>query len=72
LTRPGDHTAQHRAQQASQPRPQPITAAQWGIIEGFDIQPQKNAKTMEAERINALSSLLNDLTSREAELRRYL
>ncbi|PQO98195.1 peptide chain release factor 2 [Massilia phosphatilytica] len=27
---------------------------------------------MEAERINALSSLLNDLTSREAELRRYL
>jgi len=28
--------------------------------------------TMEAERINALSALLNDLTSREAELRRYL
>ncbi|WLI91016.1 peptide chain release factor 2 [Massilia sp. R2A-15] len=27
---------------------------------------------MEAERINALSALLNDLTSREAELRRYL
>jgi hypothetical protein len=46
--------------------------AHWGIIEGFDIQPEKNAKTMEAERINALSALLNDLTSREAELRRYL
>jgi peptide chain release factor 2 len=29
-------------------------------------------KTMEAERINALSALLADLTSREAELRRYL
>jgi len=27
---------------------------------------------MEAERINAISSLLNDLTGREAELRRYL
>jgi len=27
---------------------------------------------MEAERINALAALLNDLTGREAELRRYL
>jgi len=27
---------------------------------------------MEAERINALSNLLSDLTNREAELRRYL
>jgi peptide chain release factor 2 len=27
---------------------------------------------MEAERLNALSALLADLTSREAELRRYL
>jgi len=27
---------------------------------------------MEAERTNALTSLLADLTSREAELRRYL
>jgi len=27
---------------------------------------------MEAERINSLSALLADLTSREAELRRYL
>ena len=27
---------------------------------------------MEAERINALSNLLSDLTTREAELRRYL
>jgi hypothetical protein len=50
----------------------PGMTAHWGIIEGFDIQPEKNAKTMEAERINALSALLNDLTSREAELRRYL
>jgi hypothetical protein len=28
--------------------------------------------TMEAERLNALSALLADLTIREAELRRYL
>jgi hypothetical protein len=43
-----------------------------GIIFG-SIQPTKNTPTtMEAERINALSALLNDLTSREAELRRYL
>jgi hypothetical protein len=43
-----------------------------GIISG-SIQPTKNTpKTMEAERINALSALLNDLSSREAELRRYL
>jgi hypothetical protein len=35
--------------------------------------PQAKTDTiMEAERINALSALLNDLTSREAELRRYL
>jgi len=27
---------------------------------------------MEAERINALTALLADLTTREAELRRYL
>jgi len=27
---------------------------------------------MEAERINAISALLTDLTGREAELRRYL
>ncbi len=31
-----------------------------------------DAKIMEAERINAISALLNDLTGREAELRRYL
>ena len=49
-----------------------IPNTRWGIIEG-SIQPiQKTAKTMEAERINAISALLNDLTSREAELRRYL
>jgi hypothetical protein len=69
-----------RAQQESAPSPPvpggsraaPVALARWGIIEG-SIQPtQKNAKTMEAERINALSALLNDLTSRESELRRYL
>jgi hypothetical protein len=39
----------------------------------FDlIHLRDRQKTMEAERINALSALLNDLTSREAELRRYL
>jgi len=43
----------------------------WGIIEG-SIQLTQDTTTMEAERINALSALLNDLTGREAELRRYL
>jgi hypothetical protein len=48
------------------------TALCWGIIDG-SIQPiQEDRNAMEAERINALSALLNDLTSREAELRRYL
>lgn len=28
--------------------------------------------TMEAERLNALFALLNDLTARELDLRRYL
>jgi peptide chain release factor 2 len=37
----------------------------------FEFSIEKK-KTMEAERINALSALLADLTSREAELRRYL
>jgi hypothetical protein len=44
----------------------------WGIIEGSILLIQKTATIMEAERINALSALLNDLTGREAELRRYL
>ena len=35
----------------------------------FTIEDQN---IMEAERINAISALLNDLTVREAELRRYL
>jgi hypothetical protein len=39
---------------------------------GFDFNYKTLPQTMEAERINALSALLNDLTSREAELRRYL
>jgi hypothetical protein len=32
----------------------------------------RDIKIMEAERINALSAQLADLTTREAELRRYL
>ena len=47
-------------------------AATSGIIEGSIQLTQNKPKIMEAERINALSALLNDLTSREAELRRYL
>ena len=38
---------------------------------GFDFTIE-DQNIMEAERINALSALLNDLTDREAELRRYL
>jgi hypothetical protein len=41
------------------------------IISGSDFTI-KDHKIMEAERINALSALLADLTTREAELRRYL
>jgi hypothetical protein len=52
-------------------RPPAKPAGVWGIIEG-SIQLTQNAKIMEAERINAISALLNDLTGREAELRRYL
>jgi hypothetical protein len=48
-----------------------LAVAQSGIIFG-SIQLQDIPPTMEAERINALSALLNDMTSREAELRRYL
>lgn len=39
---------------------------------GFDFSLRKEEDPMEAERINALTALLADLTSREAELRRYL
>lgn len=38
---------------------------------GFDFSLREE-ENMEAERINALTSLLADLTTREAELRRYL
>ena len=38
----------------------------------FDSPNSIDRNAMEAERINALSALLNDLTDREAELRRYL
>jgi hypothetical protein len=48
-----------------------LKAHRSGIIEG-SIQPINPGNAMEAERINALSALLNDLTGREAELRRYL
>jgi hypothetical protein len=37
----------------------------------FDFALRKE-ENMEAERINSLAALLTDLTSREAELRRYL
>ena len=46
-------------------------ASDWGIIEG-SIPLIQDTTAMEAERINAISALLNDLTGREAELRRYL
>ncbi|MBB5368578.1 MULTISPECIES: hypothetical protein [unclassified Janthinobacterium] len=38
---------------------------------GFDFTIE-DQNIMEAERINAISALLSDLTVREAELRRYL
>ncbi|MDN2701359.1 hypothetical protein O0881_05020 [Janthinobacterium sp. SUN100] len=38
---------------------------------GFDFTIE-DQNIMEAERINIISALLNDLTVREAELRRYL
>ncbi|WP_373992218.1 hypothetical protein [Duganella sp. BuS-21] len=62
--------------QLSAPDP-PAAARRWdsvaayGIIQGL-ISALEKKKTMEAERINALTSLLADLTTREAELRRYL
>ena len=43
-----------------------------GYNRRFDSTNFKTGYAMEAERINALSALLNDLTDREAELRRYL
>jgi hypothetical protein len=36
------------------------------------ISRPREEENMEAERINALTALLADLTTREAELRRYL
>jgi hypothetical protein len=43
-----------------------------GYNRRFDLTNSRTGNAMEAERINALSALLNDLTGREAELRRYL
>ena len=43
-----------------------------GYNRRFDLTNKEDRNAMEAERINALSALLNDLTDREAELRRYL
>jgi hypothetical protein len=44
-----------------------------GYNRRFDFNYSRERQNiMEAERINAISALLNDLTSREAELRRYL
>lgn len=42
-----------------------------GYNRRFDFSLRKE-ENMEAERINSLSALLADLTTREAELRRYL
>jgi hypothetical protein len=47
------------------------SVAGYGIIQGL-ISALEKKNIMEAERINALTSLLADLTTREAELRRYL
>lgn len=44
-------------------------AAPYAIMYGFTAHTKS---IMEAERLNALSALLADLTTREAELRRYL
>ncbi|GAB3452209.1 hypothetical protein GCM10027321_00600 [Massilia terrae] len=67
LERPADDTAQLPA-----PSSGALSCTHWGIIEGFEFNLSKSAKNMEAERINAISALLSDLTGREAELRRYL
>lgn len=40
-------------------------------MQGF-IAFKRRSDIMEAERLNSLTSLLSDLTVREAELRRYL
>jgi hypothetical protein len=50
----------------------PVAGTSSGIIPGSIQSTNETAETMEAERINAISALLNDLTGREAELRRYL
>jgi hypothetical protein len=47
------------------------SVAAYGIIQGL-ISALEKKNTMEAERINALTALISDLTTREAELRRYL
>jgi hypothetical protein len=47
------------------------TPAASGIIQGL-ISALAKKNPMEAERLNALTALLADLTTREAELRRYL
>ena len=50
----------------------PLAAPMVGYNRRLDSTQFKTGNAMEAERINALSALLNDLTGREAELRRYL
>jgi hypothetical protein len=54
------------------PSVSPVSGAPLGYNRRFDSTQFKTGNAMEAERINALSALLNDLTGREAELRRYL
>ncbi len=57
---------------SSAPHAGPMEAGVLGYNRRFDSTNKEDRNAMEAERINALSALLNDLTAREAELRRYL
>jgi hypothetical protein len=65
-----DHTQRTGADQVGSKLRSGIPAL--GYNRRFDYTNFKTGHAMEAERINALSALLNDLTDREAELRRYL
>jgi hypothetical protein len=71
MTRPADDTASAE-RPASRGRPGADKLGAVGYNRRFDSTHSKEPEIMEAERINALSALLNDLTSRESELRRYL
>ena len=61
----------HHTQQPGRYQAIKLSRYQLGYNRRFDFSLRKE-ENMEAERINALSALLADMTSREAELRRYL